>query len=77
MQCAFWKNSGTLMPLRALNHGSALEKVHQIQLRSLAEVRHWYECGTKKKSKNDFEKYFFKLMNNAIFGKFLERSKRP
>ena len=54
---------------QALNHGLVLKKVHRIiKFNQKSKIINWYEYRAKKKTKTDFEKDFFKLMNNAGFG---------
>ena len=62
-----------------VRHGMIVVKVHEII--SFKQSK-WLECyisfNTQKrnKSKNDFEKDFFKFLNNAAFGKFLENVRK-
>ena len=56
---------------QALNHGLILEKVHPMtEFNQRAWLKPYTDFNTelRKKAKNDFEKDFFKLMNNAVFG---------
>ena len=60
---------------QALNHGLILKKVHRvIEYRQESCLKPYIDVNTRLRTdaKNNFEKDFFKLMNNSLFGKTME-----
>ena len=60
---------------QALNHRLILKRVHKvIEFEQEAWLKPYIMMNTELRvqTKNDFEKDFFKLMNNAVFGKTME-----
>ena len=81
--CDWTDKKNYLVPYRMLKfyirHGLVVQKIHEIILFKQSQWLEKYinfNIQKIKKAKNDFEKDFFKLLNNAFYGKTMENVRK-
>ena len=81
--CNLYDKKNYVVHIRALKqtlkYGLKLKKVHKtIALYHESWLKPYIDMNTelRKKAKNDFKKEFFKIMNNAVFGKTMENARK-
>ena len=83
LACNFYDKKIYVVHIRslkqALNHGLISKKLHRvIQFNQESWLKPYIGMNTelRKQAKYNFEKDFFKLMNNAVFGKTMENVRK-
>ena len=57
----------------SIRHGMIVEKIHEIiSIKQSKWLEKYFNTQKRNKAKNNFEKHFFKLLNNAFYGKTME-----